>query len=115
MYAVVWRWEWQGCGWGGPALPGCLELPLTLTPLWALASLAVSLGCSQLHQLEQMLLNTSFPGYNLTLQTPAIQSLAFKLSCNFSGLSLSSATLKRVPQVRGCRWWWWGRGQLPLP
>ncbi|XP_063653901.1 adhesion G-protein coupled receptor G5 isoform X3 [Pan troglodytes] len=52
----------------------------------------------QLHQLEQMLLNTSFPGYNLTLQTPTIQSLAFKLSCDFSGLSLTSATLKRVPQ-----------------
>ncbi|XP_032013344.1 adhesion G-protein coupled receptor G5 isoform X3 [Hylobates moloch] len=55
----------------------------------------------QLHQLEQMLLNTSFPGYNLTLQTPTIQSLAFKLSCDFSGLSLTSATLKRMPQARG--------------
>nr|XP_054311003.1 adhesion G-protein coupled receptor G5 isoform X2 [Pongo pygmaeus] len=59
----------------------------------------------QLYHLEQMLLNTSFPGYNLTLQTPTIQSLAFKLSCDFSGLSLTSATLKRVPQVRGCGFW----------
>ncbi|XP_074258443.1 adhesion G-protein coupled receptor G5 isoform X1 [Saimiri boliviensis] len=54
----------------------------------------------QLHQLEQMLLNTSFPGHNLTLQTATIQSLAFKLSCDFSGLSLTSAAMKRVPQAR---------------
>ncbi|XP_011760384.2 adhesion G-protein coupled receptor G5 isoform X2 [Macaca nemestrina] len=72
----------------------------------------------QLHQLEQMLLNTSFPGYNLTLQTPAIQSLAFKLSCNFSGLSLSSATLKRVPQARGQHargQYAWGQHAMQFP
>uniref|UniRef100_A0A2I3MSK5 Adhesion G-protein coupled receptor G5 n=1 Tax=Papio anubis TaxID=9555 RepID=A0A2I3MSK5_PAPAN len=72
----------------------------------------------QLHQLEQMLLNTSFPGYNLTLQTPTIQSLAFKLSCNFSGLSLSSATLKRVPQARGQHaqgQYAWGQHAMQFP
>ncbi|KAK2085125.1 Adhesion G-protein coupled receptor G5 [Saguinus oedipus] len=47
-----------------------------------------------------MLLNTSFPGHNLTLQTATIQSLAFKLSCDFSGLSLTSAAVKRVSQAR---------------
>uniref|UniRef100_G1QS61 Adhesion G-protein coupled receptor G5 n=1 Tax=Nomascus leucogenys TaxID=61853 RepID=G1QS61_NOMLE len=67
----------------------------------------------QLHQLEQMLLNTSFPGYNLTLQTPNIQSLAFKLSCDFSGLSLTSATLKRVPQARGQHAW--GQHAMQFP
>ncbi|XP_023370543.1 adhesion G-protein coupled receptor G5 [Otolemur garnettii] len=55
----------------------------------------------QVHTLEQMLLNVSFPGYNLTLQTSTIQSLAFKLGCDFAGLALSSDTLKPVPQVRG--------------
>ncbi|XP_011920236.1 PREDICTED: probable G-protein coupled receptor 114 isoform X5 [Cercocebus atys] len=72
----------------------------------------------QLHQLEQMLLNTSFPGYNLTLQTPTIQSLAFKLSCNFSGLSLSSATLKRVPQARSQHargQYAWGQHAMQFP
>ncbi|XP_004395890.1 PREDICTED: probable G-protein coupled receptor 114 [Odobenus rosmarus divergens] len=51
--------------------------------------------------LECKLLNASFGGSNLTLQTPTIQSLIFKLGCDFAGLSLSSATMKRVPQVRG--------------
>lgn len=54
-----------------------------------------------IHQLEQMLLNTSFFGHNLTLQTNSIQSLVFKLDCDFSGLSLSSATMANVSQVRG--------------
>lgn len=54
-----------------------------------------------IHLLEQMLLNASFCGHNLTLQTDAIQSLVFKLGCSFPGLSLSSATLPNVPQVRG--------------
>lgn len=54
-----------------------------------------------IHHLEQMLLNASFCGHNLTLQTNAIQSLVFKLGCSFPGLSLSSATLPNVPQVRG--------------
>lgn len=48
-----------------------------------------------------MLLNASFHGHNLTLQTNSIQSLVFKLSCGFPGLSLSSATLTNVSQVRG--------------
>uniref|UniRef100_A0A2K6G822 Adhesion G protein-coupled receptor G5 n=1 Tax=Propithecus coquereli TaxID=379532 RepID=A0A2K6G822_PROCO len=55
----------------------------------------------QVHILEQRLLNVSLGGYNLTLQTSTIQSLAFKLGCDFAGLSLSSAALKPVPQVRG--------------
>ncbi|ERE79179.1 putative G-protein coupled receptor [Cricetulus griseus] len=52
-----------------------------------------------IHQLEQMLLNTSFFGHNLTLQTNSIQSLVFKLDCDFSGLSLSSATMANVSQA----------------
>ncbi|XP_075833084.1 adhesion G-protein coupled receptor G5 isoform X2 [Microtus pennsylvanicus] len=52
-----------------------------------------------IHRLEQMLLNASFCGHNLTLQTDAIQSLVFKLGCSFPGLSLSSATLPNVPQA----------------
>lgn len=67
------------------------------------------LGCLQLllpisrhiRRLEQMLVNASFCGHNLTLQTNSIQSLVFKLSCDFPGLSLSSATLTNVSQVRG--------------
>ncbi|XP_038168718.1 adhesion G-protein coupled receptor G5 isoform X2 [Arvicola amphibius] len=52
-----------------------------------------------IHHLEQMLLNASFCGHNLTLQTNAIQSLVFKLGCSFPGLSLSSTTLPNVPQA----------------
>ncbi|KAK7804479.1 hypothetical protein U0070_022097 [Myodes glareolus] len=52
-----------------------------------------------IHHLEQKLLNASFCGHNLTLQTNAIQSLIFKLGCSFPGLSLSSATLPSVPQA----------------
>lgn len=67
------------------------------------------LGCLQIllpisrhiHNLEQKLLNASFGGHNLTLQTNSIQSLVFKLSCDFPGLSLSSTTLTNVSQVRG--------------
>ncbi|XP_030877097.1 adhesion G-protein coupled receptor G5 isoform X1 [Leptonychotes weddellii] len=54
---------------------------------------------SLIRGLEYRLLNASFGGSNLTLQTPTIQSLIFKLGCNFAGLSLSSTTLERVPQV----------------
>ncbi|KAI5934566.1 Adhesion G-protein coupled receptor G5 [Manis javanica] len=50
--------------------------------------------------LEWRLLNASFPGYNLTLQTHTIHTLAFKLGCDFPGLSLSSTSLKPMPQVR---------------
>ncbi|XP_008573028.1 PREDICTED: probable G-protein coupled receptor 114 [Galeopterus variegatus] len=53
----------------------------------------------QVHILEQMLLNTSFQGYSLTLRTRTIQSLAFKLGCDFTGLSLSSGILEQVPQA----------------
>ncbi|XP_052022822.1 adhesion G-protein coupled receptor G5 isoform X2 [Apodemus sylvaticus] len=52
-----------------------------------------------IHLLEQTLLNASFRGHNLTLQTKSIQSLVFKLSCDFPGLSLSSATLTNVSQA----------------
>ncbi|XP_077919208.1 adhesion G-protein coupled receptor G5 isoform X5 [Halichoerus grypus] len=58
-----------------------------------------SLALSLIRGLECRLLNASFGGSNLTLQTPTIQSLIFKLGCNFAGLSLSSATKERVPQV----------------
>ncbi|KAB1273339.1 Adhesion G-protein coupled receptor G5 [Camelus dromedarius] len=52
-----------------------------------------------IHGLECRLLNASFGGHNLTLQTNTIQTLAFKLGCDFTGLSLSSAALGRVPQA----------------
>nr|XP_031536499.1 adhesion G-protein coupled receptor G5 isoform X1 [Vicugna pacos]XP_031536500.1 adhesion G-protein coupled receptor G5 isoform X1 [Vicugna pacos] len=52
-----------------------------------------------IHGLECRLLNASFRGHNLTLQTNTIQTLAFKLGCDFTGLSLSSAALGRVPQA----------------
>uniref|UniRef100_A0A8C6CGZ2 Adhesion G protein-coupled receptor G5 n=1 Tax=Moschus moschiferus TaxID=68415 RepID=A0A8C6CGZ2_MOSMO len=52
-----------------------------------------------IHGLELKLLNASFWGHNLTLQTRNIQALAFKLNCNFAGLSLSSAALEKVPQA----------------
>ncbi|XP_055268657.1 adhesion G-protein coupled receptor G5 isoform X2 [Moschus berezovskii] len=51
-----------------------------------------------IHGLELKLFNASFWGHNLTLQTRNIQALAFKLNCNFAGLSLSSAALEKVPQ-----------------
>ncbi|KAM5262839.1 LOW QUALITY PROTEIN: adhesion G-protein coupled receptor G5 [Ctenodactylus gundi] len=55
----------------------------------------------QVQGLEQMLLNTSFPEDKLVLHTDTIQSMVFKLGCDFAGLSLSSATMEQVPQVRG--------------
>nr|XP_044617419.1 adhesion G-protein coupled receptor G5 isoform X2 [Equus asinus] len=51
-----------------------------------------------IHGLEQRLLNATFGGHNLTLQTRTIQSLAFRLGCDFAGLSLSSSTMEWVPQ-----------------
>uniref|UniRef100_A0A8C5L9V7 Adhesion G-protein coupled receptor G5 n=1 Tax=Jaculus jaculus TaxID=51337 RepID=A0A8C5L9V7_JACJA len=75
---------------GRPHPLGCLEFPLT--PL--LSSL------KKVHHLEQMLLNTSFCGHNLTLQTRSIQSLVFKLTCDFPGLSLSSSMLEHSHQAR---------------
>ncbi|XP_076988666.1 adhesion G-protein coupled receptor G5 isoform X2 [Tamandua tetradactyla] len=50
-----------------------------------------------IHLLEWKLLNTSFEGSNLTVQTESIQSLAFKLGCDFAGLSLNSSALERIP------------------
>ncbi|GAB1293501.1 Adhesion G-protein coupled receptor G5 [Apodemus speciosus] len=52
-----------------------------------------------IHHLEETLLNASFHGHNLTLQTKSIQSMVFKLSCDFPGLSLTSATLTNVSQA----------------
>uniref|UniRef100_A0A8C6R171 Adhesion G-protein coupled receptor G5 n=1 Tax=Nannospalax galili TaxID=1026970 RepID=A0A8C6R171_NANGA len=60
-------------------------------------SLSSSIG--YIRRLEQMLLNSTFNGHNLTLQTNFIQSLVFKLGCNFPGFSLTSATLEPVPQA----------------
>nr|XP_008506019.1 PREDICTED: probable G-protein coupled receptor 114 [Equus przewalskii] len=53
-----------------------------------------------IHGLEQRLLNATFGGHNLTLQTRTIQSLAFRLGCDFAGLSLSSSIMEWVPQTR---------------
>ncbi|XP_004843299.1 adhesion G-protein coupled receptor G5 [Heterocephalus glaber] len=54
----------------------------------------------QVHGLEQRLLNATFHDNTLKLSTNTIQSLVFKLGCNFTGLSLSSAAQERVPQAR---------------
>ncbi|KAM6177431.1 adhesion G-protein coupled receptor G5 [Erethizon dorsatum] len=50
--------------------------------------------------LEQRLLDATFHDNKLNLHTNTIQSLVFKLGCNFTGLSLSSAALERVPQAQ---------------
>lgn len=88
---------------GGPALLGRLGPLPPPSPPWTLVS---SLALSLIRGLERSLLNASFGGSNLTLQTPTIQSLVFKLGCSFPGLSLSSASVERDPQVSGGR----GRG-----
>lgn len=54
----------------------------------------------QVHGLEQRLLNATFQDDKLNLHTNTIRSLVFKLGCNFTGLSLSSAALEQVPQAR---------------
>lgn len=81
-------WDGGGCGesHSPPSLP------------WAPA---ISLTFRLIHGLESRLLNASFGGHNLTLRTHTIQTLAFKLGCNFTGLSLRSAALQQAPQVRG--------------
>ncbi|KAK2503715.1 hypothetical protein MC885_005998 [Smutsia gigantea] len=56
-----------------------------------------------LRGLEWRLLDASFPGYDLPLQTHTIQTLAFKLGCDFSGLSLSITTLRRMAQALDAR------------
>lgn len=91
-------------GRGGPGLPGHLEPPSAQPTLQALA---ISLAFRLMRGLEWRLLNASFPGYSLTLQAHTIQTLAFKLGCDFPGLSLSSASLKPMPQVKGSRGWGW--------
>ncbi|KAK1330674.1 hypothetical protein QTO34_010874 [Cnephaeus nilssonii] len=53
-----------------------------------------------IHGLVHRLLNATFKGYNLTCQTHTIQTLAFKLGCDFAGLSLDSDALDRVPQAQ---------------
>lgn len=85
-------WGWPGLGVGANPQP-------------RFAPLATCLDLRQVQDLEQMLLNASFLGHNLTLQTTTIQSLVFKLNCDFAGLSLSSATSGQVHQVsqRGIR------------
>lgn len=83
---------------GEPCPPTLSGAPLT--PAATLA-LAISLTLRFIHGLEQRLLNATFGGHNLTLQTRTIQSLAFRLGCDFAGLSLSSSTMEWVPQVRG--------------
>ncbi|KAB1251108.1 Adhesion G-protein coupled receptor G5 [Camelus dromedarius] len=75
---------------------GCGE---PLSPPSSLGALVISLAFRLIHGLECRLLNASFGGHNLTLQTNTIQTLAFKLGCDFTGLSLSSAALGRVPQA----------------
>lgn len=54
----------------------------------------------QVEGLEQRLLNASFHGNNLTLETRTIQSLVFKLGCDFAGLTLRSSSVKQAPQAR---------------
>ncbi|XP_014593942.1 adhesion G-protein coupled receptor G5 isoform X3 [Equus caballus] len=67
-----------------------------------------------IHGLEQRLLNATFGGHNLTLQTRTIQSLAFRLGCDFAGLSLSSSIMEWVPQegyMVTCVFWKEGASQ----
>lgn len=99
-------------GWvgGGPALIGRLG---PLSPPRSLQSLANSLLLRFIRSLEHSLLNTSFGGKNLTLQTHSIQTLAFKLGCDFTGLTLNSAALEPVPQVRGGQEMEGSRGLYP--
>ena len=81
-------WDEGGCG--EPRSPPSLP-----------RAVAISLTFRLIHGLESRLLNASFGGHNLTLRTHTIQTLAFKLGCNFTGLSVRSAALEQVPQVRG--------------
>lgn len=53
-----------------------------------------------IHGLVDRLLNATFKGYNLTVQTHTIQSLAFKLGCDFAGLSVDSEALDHIPKAR---------------
>lgn len=82
----------------GPALLGCQgPLQPPSPPRTQVSSLALSI----IRDLENSLLNASFRGNNLTLQTRSIQSLIFKLGCGFAGLSLNSTTMEEYSKVRG--------------
>ncbi|XP_074141958.1 adhesion G-protein coupled receptor G5 isoform X2 [Sminthopsis crassicaudata] len=49
-----------------------------------------------IHLLEDMLKNVIFPSVNVTLQTNSIQSLVFKLTCDFSGLIINNSYLQKA-------------------
>lgn len=120
-------------GWGGKSVPGTLcvqrstggsdmsvvgkALPLMLSGPPAtpppFQDLVTSLALRLIHGLVHRLLNATFKGYNLTCQTHTIQTLAFKLGCDFAGLSLDSDALDRVPQVRDGQDMGGGRGLHP--
>lgn len=87
----------RGKRWGRSCLPRPSGAPLAL-PLFG--ALVISLALRLIRGLERRLLEVNFKGHNLTLQTSIIQTLVFKLSCDFAGLSLYSAALERVSQVR---------------
>lgn len=97
-------------GWGKPYPLRLSGPPVTLPPF---QDLVTSLALRLIHGLEYRLLNATFEGYNLTLQTSTIQTLAFKLGCDFAGLSLHSHALDRVPQVRDGQDTGGGQGLYP--
>ncbi|XP_027713740.1 adhesion G-protein coupled receptor G5 isoform X2 [Vombatus ursinus] len=49
-----------------------------------------------IHSLEAKLKNVNFSSVNVTLQTNNIQSLIFKLTCDFPGLTISNSYLKKA-------------------
>ncbi|XP_020819351.1 adhesion G-protein coupled receptor G5 isoform X3 [Phascolarctos cinereus] len=49
-----------------------------------------------IHSLEAKLKNANFSSGNVTLQTNNIQSLVFKLTCDFSGLTINSSYLEKA-------------------
>ncbi|XP_051830503.1 adhesion G-protein coupled receptor G5 isoform X2 [Antechinus flavipes] len=49
-----------------------------------------------IHLLEDMLNHVILPSVNITLQTNSIQSLVFKLTCNFSGLIIKDSYLQKA-------------------
>lgn len=63
-------------------------------------SRALAFPRGQVRALEQKLLKADFQGPRLTLRTDIIQSLVFKLDCNFTGLSLSSDSLEQNPKAQ---------------
>ncbi|XP_022374470.1 adhesion G-protein coupled receptor G5 isoform X2 [Enhydra lutris kenyoni] len=72
----------------------CMKKLETISKGRRLASLP-----DNIRELENSLLNASFRGNNLTLQTRSIQSLIFKLGCGFAGLSLNSTTMEQYSQA----------------